>query len=324
MTRTHRPPLLSPHLALLFLLLQFLLPSPAPAATAQDPARTSPAPRATTLATYNAKWMLDAFDDPYTADEEFEPKPKEALAALARVVRSLDADVVALQEVENEGLLRSFVAEHLSDSGYRFVVAPPTNSGRGQNVGLLSRLPVRSVTSHRFRPLRLDGEPGREWRFARDLLRVELETPAGRPLVVFVAHLKSQRSDGGDERSERWRLAEAREARRVVEAELARDPRAWVAVLGDLNDRPGSAPVEALLGAGLSDVHAALPPDRRVTYLEEPYRGTIDYVLASPALARRLVPGTARTLDGDGLLAASDHAPVAAAFSLEGGEGKER
>lgn len=287
-------------------------------AAAQEPASARRG-AALTVAAYNAEWMLDAFDDPYTRDEEFEPKSKEALAALARVIRSLDADVLAIEELESEGHLRAFVAEHLADMRYEFVFVAATNSDRGQNVGLLSRVPIVSATSHRFRafPAADGGATGRSYRFARDLVRVTLQATPERTLDVFIAHLKSRRSDGDDANSNRWRLAEASEAARVIESVLAADPRAWLLLVGDLNDRPGSPPVERLLAAGLTDVHASLSPEKRVTYLNEPYRGTIDYVLASRALAARVVPESARVLEGDGLARASDHAPVVARFALD-------
>lgn len=296
----------------------------APRASSQEAASSAAPPRAAiTVAAYNAEWMLDPFDDPYSRDEEFEPKEKESLAALARVIRSLDADVVALEELESEGFLRAFVADHLPDMRYDFVFAAATNSERGQNLGLLSRLPIVAATSHRFRsfssphPAEGGAASGRVYRFARDFVRVTLQATPERTLDVYVAHWKSQRSDGDDTNSKMWRLAEANEAARLVESALAADPRAWLLVLGDLNDRPGSPPVERLLRAGLTDVHAALAPEKRVTYLKEPYRGTIDYVLASRALAARLVPGSARVLEGDDLARASDHAPVLARFSLD-------
>ena len=94
------------------------------------------------VAAYNAQWMLDVWDDPYSEDEGFKPKAREELDALAATLRELDADVVAFEELEAEGLLRAFVNTYLADMGYEYVLVQPTNNERGQNLGLISRLPV--------------------------------------------------------------------------------------------------------------------------------------------------------------------------------------
>ena len=65
---------------------------------------------------------------------------------------------------------------------------------------------------------------------------------------------------------------------------------------------------------------ADVPESNRITYLREPYRSQIDYILVSPALRERLVPGSAYVLSDDKLLAGSDHAPVSATFSWEQAE----
>ncbi len=282
-----------------------------------------------TLASYNVAWMLDVFDDPYTLDESHAPKPRVELEALAATLRAMDADVVTLVEMENQGTLRAFARELLPDMGYRYIAAQPTNSDRGQNIGILSRVPIDSITSFREQTLTLPSED-RTWHFARDLVRFRLALPGDRMLSLYVVHLKSKRNDGADKESARWRLAEAMQVRRILEREHPRDGMVqagtvgeWFILQGDFNDTPTSPPVQALLAGTqpgelrLSDVHAALPPAERVTYLRKPYRSTIDYMLACPALAERLVPGSAKVAGEDAnVLTGSDHAPVVATFDV--------
>jgi len=291
-------------------LVALVLAVPLPAKAADD---------RLTVATYNALFLLDVFDDPYTNDEEHAPKKRHQLEDLARAIRAVDADVIALQEIENEGTLRALAVEHLSGMNYRQIAAVPTNSVRGQNLGLLSRHPILSVTSHKHQDFGLEGED-RRWYFARDLMRVRLRVTPKRDLHVFVVHLKSKRNSEGDPQSATRRLAEATAVRRIVEEAMRVDPNGWYLLVGDMNDTPDSAPINVLLGRPgplrLVDMHAHLPASRRITYLRGKYRSTIDYMLASPSLAAISVPKEASVLREQRLLLGSDHAPVAATFTL--------
>ena len=59
--------------------------------------------------------LFDEFDDPYRSDEVMETKPRDELLKLAQRIRMLDADVLALQEVENREYLERFVRALLPD-----------------------------------------------------------------------------------------------------------------------------------------------------------------------------------------------------------------
>ena len=101
------------------------------------------------LATYNVLNLFDAEDDPYCDDEGTNPKPREQLEKLAETIRNVNADVLALQEVENRRYLERFNTAFLGDLGYEHVVLFEGNDGRGIDVAVLSRLPVGPVTSYR-------------------------------------------------------------------------------------------------------------------------------------------------------------------------------
>lgn len=294
-----------------------------------QPNPTPPAqPGRLTLATYNLENFHDVFDDPYTKDEDSGIKPRAEIEALARTIRWVNADIFAFQELENDGALRAVVNEFLADMGYRYIAVQPTNSDRGINLGVISRLPIVSLTSHRFLECRLEGE-SRTWEFARDLMQVRVRATPDRNLDLFIVHLKSRHDSAGDPMSAKWRSAEAATAVRIIEPLLQADPDAWLAVAGDFNDTPGSPAIGRFLAPSpvlgsqpmLIDTHASLPAEKRITYRKEPYarNGPIDYVLASPGLARHLVPGSARvplTHDHPDMLTGSDHAPVIVSFDL--------
>jgi endonuclease/exonuclease/phosphatase family metal-dependent hydrolase len=278
-----------------------------------------------TIAAYNLENAFDVFDNPYKEDEGTDVKARWELESIARAIRATDADIIAISEVENEPVLRALVDEFLADQGYEHVTVMPGNDGRGISLGLISRVPIRSVTSYRWQTLTLPGDD-RRWRFARDLMHAKLDIagPDAEPLHLFVVHFKSKRSVEGDENAVAWRTAEATRTRQIVEQLLADDPDALAVVAGDFNANPDDRAMTTLLTPGddgsrpLADVHADLPADQRITYPSTRYPDTIfDYILVSPAMAERLVPDSPALVTDPQLTRGSDHLPVYASFKLE-------
>lgn len=287
----------------------------APAAGPPQP-WTLPEDGAITLATYNILNLFDRFDDPYHADSSVDEKPREQMEKLAASIRALDADVLAVEEVENRGVLERFVRAFLADMGYE-VVLYEGNDRRGIDVAVLTRIPVGPVTSYRH--IDFTDSNGEPMRFRRDLLQVRLEPPGGVGFDVFVVHFKSKRGEDEGGNGE-IRLNEARQVRRLFDGMLARDPQARFVICGDFNDTYESEPVRAVLGEGPAALRSFvddLPSESRITFNEEPYRSMIDYVFASPAMAERYVRGS-YTIGHDGSPdeTGSDHNPVVVRFTI--------
>jgi len=265
------------------------------------------------LATFNIKNLFDADDDPYHADEGTPPKPRDELERVAGVIRELDADILALQEVEERGYLERFLNVLLPDLDYKHVVHFEGNDLRGIDVCLLSRLPIGAVTS--FRHLRFRDQENVPRRFNRDLLSVEVLPQSGDAFEVWVVHLKS--NHGGKEVAEPIRLGESREIRRLIDQRLSEDPQAQFVVCGDFNDTFDSPTMRTIVGAGdrpLVCFRDQLSDPDAYTYNREPYLSMIDFILCSPAMARRYQSGSyqvrASSLDESG----SDHNPVSSRF----------
>lgn len=270
-----------------------------------------------TVASFNVRNLFDHHDDPYRADEGTPEKPRPELEAAAAAIRELNADVLALVEIENRGLLERFVETFLADLGYREVVLFEGNDLRGIDVGMLSRIPLGPVTSHRH--LRFPGPQQAAIGFSRDVLRVELRPEPGEPFEVWVVHLKS--NSDGREYAEPRRLAEAQALRGLLDERLAAAPDAPLVVCGDFNDTETSPTLATIVGAAeraLASGWAELPADQRVTYNLEPYRNQIDFILWSPGMRARYVPGSYRIRVGELDELGSDHCPVAARFRREG------
>lgn len=268
------------------------------------------------LATFNVRNLFDGVDDPYSSDESTPQKPRDELERLAETIRDVDADVVALQEVESRGYLQRFLDVFLDDMGYRHVVLVEGNDLRGIDVGLISRIPVGRVVSHAH--LRFDPEiqQGETDHFQRDVLCVELLPRGQESFHVWVVHLKSQ---GGSANAEPIRQAEARQLRKLIEAQCAEDPGARFVVCGDFNDEFTSPTLQTIVGNGTPRLVApfeSIPEQDRVTYNQEPYRSMIDFLLFSPAMAERYVAGSMQIRPGAVATTGSDHNPVSCRIRL--------
>ena len=221
-----------------------------------------------TLATFNVKDLLEPQDD----GERQVLGAK--LAWIAGMVRACDADVIGLQEVGTVELVRA-VLERLDGHAYGEPVMG-TADARGIRCALLSRVPVVEARVHTAEslpfPVFREGDPapfGTRIPLRRGVVHARVQAPGLGLVDVLVVHFKSSRSvpardESGRElpatnarmrseatiRSLVWRAAEALYVRRLVDDVLAPDPGGRVAVVGDLNDVPGSPAVRAVRGEG--------------------------------------------------------------------------
>lgn len=274
------------------------------------------------IASYNIENAFDVFDDPYTRDEGTDVKLRWEVEMIADVLKKLDADVVGFQEIENEAVLKAMVSEYLPDMGYEYVAVPLTNDSRGIKLGIISRLPVISITSYRWQTLN-HPDTDQTWRFARDLFHAKLQTKQGKILNVFVVHLKSKGSRDGDPQSVKWRTSEATRIRQIIGDMIANNPDELVVLMGDYNSKPDEPATMKLLSpaddgsAVMSDCHSSIPMEDRTTYPSERFpNSVIDFILTSPALTAKLVPGSAAIFNEPELIKGSDHLPVVAEFDM--------
>jgi len=268
-----------------------------------------------TVATYNVLNLFDEFDDPYREDEGTPKKPDDQLRCLAGSIRSIDADVLCVEEIENREVLEAFARGQLFGMGYREVVSFESNDVRGIECGVLSKFPVGPVTSHRFRDFE-DGEGGKI-RFRRDLLQVRIEPPGYSPFDVFVVHLKSKRGDA--ESTLKDRMGEARAIQVVLGGILKADPEAKFIICGDFNDTADSKPLQMIRNPGtakLVDFLSDLAPGTN-SYNQGQHAGLIDFIFASPGMARGYEAKSYQAVAGSISTTGSDHNPVVARFRLE-------
>jgi len=224
-----------------------------------------------------------------------EPLRHDAVLNTARVIADVDADVLAVVEAESRPVLVEFNHAMITEVGgapYRHVMLIDGNDDRGIDVGLMTRdsFEIASMCSHVD-----DRLPGGAPIFSRDCPQYEIVTPAGNRLILLINHLKSK-GFGSPASSNAKRLAQAKRVREIYDA-LRAGGHQHIAIVGDFNDTPTSAPLAPLLqGSDLQDV-SALPAAQfdnagfPGTFGSATAANKIDYILLSPALFALAIRG---------------------------------
>ena len=275
-----------------------------------------------TYCNWNVQNLFDSYDDPYHNDVDWDGglqvKAEEEVVAIAKVLADIDADIVALQEIENRGVLESLVKNHLAEQGYA-VSLIEGNDGRGIDVAVLSKLPIESSTSYRHRVFK--NSAGEDAMFSRDILRVIVRLPDDRQLSVYTCHLKSR--SGGDVATLK-RQAEAAELRRIVDEDMA--PGGLVIVSGDLNDDIASGTPALVMGKEGTDTYLWPVPAMSAKESDITWHGRyksryppirFDYIFLSPAAKEMYVNKSGVVYTKEPAELAADHYPVVARFKVK-------
>ncbi|OPY03021.1 MAG: hypothetical protein A4E60_00586 [Syntrophorhabdus sp. PtaB.Bin047] len=114
-------------------------------------------------------------------------------------IKALDADVTALQEVENLDTLRKFRTDYLGGrKSYPYTLVVDGNDPRRIDVAVMSRYPLGNVQTHAD----VWSTELNSYLFSRDCLVVDIQLPGNNPITLFVNHLKSMldKDDAGNGR----------------------------------------------------------------------------------------------------------------------------
>jgi predicted extracellular nuclease len=179
----------------------------------------------------------------------------------AQAIADADADILCLQEVESLAALNAFENGYLyrmMGEGYRQKYLIEGNDSRGIDVAVMMRdqtrdgepiefVDIRSHSSLTFRQMGLFNDQLAETEkqddriFRRDCLELDVRI-GGRPLTIYVLHLKSMTSprNGMDGRTATMplRRAEVTAVRAIIEARFGKDGAGHknFVICGDMND----------------------------------------------------------------------------------------
>ncbi|GAB4524533.1 MAG: hypothetical protein Fur0018_08190 [Anaerolineales bacterium] len=267
-------------------------------------------------------WNTENFFDTRVPHPSDPPLPTRSeyerdLAKAAATIQAAGAPtIVALQEVENIGVLEDIAAqEALAGYDYQAVLIEGHDS-RGIDVGYL----VRGDQAEILDVQQFDAPEGLT---SRPPLMLHVRI-GNREVYVINNHFTSM--SGGVEATEPRRNAQAAWNVQLVQQVQAQNPDAWIVVLGDLNSFYDALPLDTLRAAGLQHVFESLPEVERYTYIYQGEAQTLDHMLVTPPMWAALARVEVLHVNADYTLPnpqdtsprrKSDHDPVVAVF--EGG-----
>jgi len=272
------------------------------------------------IATFNVYWLFDDQPPHLNWHDQRELRSyDQALTFVAEAAKRIDADVIALQEIEGPHIIEALNAK-LGDKAYPYAWAGAgTDPFTGQDVAILSRYPNVTEPVRQYSALTetyTDFYGSEKVAALQKILRVSLEI-ARTPVTFFAVHLKSKRGAG---ESGGERLAQAKILRRLIRPVI--DKQAHIVVLGDFNDEKESPPLGEILGRNdpgfdLSETaqHHAFKKDGGIVWTHE-YGGEksqLDHILVNRKLYHSITAGEVIRFDKS----VSDHGAVAVTFDIK-------
>lgn len=168
-------------------------------------------------------------------------KDQKKTKKVAERILAMNVDVLAVQEVEDIDILKSFNTNHLGGL-YDYQVLIEGNDPRFIDVGFLSKFPIGAITS--FQTAVHPNTPNKTV-FGRDLLEAEILNQARtkRLFTIFNNHLKSHFGDDdnggqGKTKNDLRRKQQAEMVRTIVSKRMAKNSK--YIIVGDMNDPLGS------------------------------------------------------------------------------------
>lgn len=294
-----------------------------------------------TIGQFNTWNFFDTKDDPHTADTVYSPEQYAVrLTKLSTLVAdALHApDVLALQEIENEGVLKDVLsAPALAKLGYKYVLGQADGRGIGNAIIYRTDRVQLASTSQPNPDSDLPPEdkgPNANKLFARGPLMATFsrlggnDAESGAVFTVIANHFKSKL--GGDFYEPR-RQAQGAFVGGLVDAARAASPSVPVFVLGDLNATPADGAYAKLTKRAdgttrVVDTVDKLADADRYSYIYRGQKDLLDHMMVTPDMVdavqavkilhinsgtktpQRFEPGTVN--------GTSDHDPILATIKL--------
>jgi endonuclease/exonuclease/phosphatase family metal-dependent hydrolase len=190
-------------------------------------------PETLSILTWNVQALFDGEETGYEYDEYLnsegwsQEKYSGRLNVLAQGISAIEPgppDILALEEVENAGVLEDLARGPLEKIGYNWTFFA-NNTGSSLGIGVLSRFPLINTKAH---SLSFNGETA-----PRPVMEVWVQA-GDAALALFICHWKSKL--GGDDSTESMRQASARIILRRMREIQKENPGTPTAVMGDLNE----------------------------------------------------------------------------------------
>jgi predicted extracellular nuclease len=208
---------------------------------------------------------------------------------LGAAIAGLDADLLALTELENDGRAAADdLARAAVDAGAPAYALALSEADAGSDA-------IRSALF--YRPSRLAPLGAAELEldpaFTRPPL-VQRFDVGGFTLAVIVVHLKSKRCSDEDASNteascgERARLAESHALVEIAQRRAAEAGTDGLLLLGDFNAYPHEEPIQELVREGFDELMADVPAADRYSFVFEGQAGLLDQAFGTLSLRRKL------------------------------------
>lgn len=231
------------------------------------------------VATYNVENLFDAHFDGGEYEEYIvgakhqwsEEKLRQKITNLARVIRDMDADIIALEEVENEKILLR-LNEALGTKAYAYHFFPLKKERSSVESALLSRFPITQTNTMLIK--------NQARGIHRIVVRIEKES-----LVLFVNHWPAQQE----------RVEERMQYALALNSMLLHEKKGAYILLGDFNSPYkikkndwGIALVRLLKSGDKNSEHYnlwyELPENKRFSHVYGKHQEALDHILISQTL----------------------------------------
>lgn len=239
------------------------------------------------------------------------PKPEGAKRGLRAVIREVNADILAVQEIGGMEYLRE-LQEDLKLEGleYKYVtIVEGIDATR--HIGLLSKEKI--VDEEHHDKLFFLSKGKEKLKVARGLLEATFLTDGVR-WKLYTTHLKSKvNAPNSDPENANYRIKEAEVIRQKVVEDFPKEGGGYYVVLGDLNDGPNSAVLKRIKKVGKRILTVPLEASDRGALIwteYSRYQGAyyrLDYICVSPEMLKKVKGKRASICDAPFALSGSDH-----------------
>ncbi|MCS6955806.1 MAG: endonuclease/exonuclease/phosphatase family protein [Candidatus Calescibacterium sp.] len=222
------------------------------------------------LASYNVWNLFDKVDDPLKSDGP--PKKENEMIGIADILSKSNADIVALQEVENKDILNDLLKIASLDKKYNVIVGKSDDRGIATALLIDKKFKIKSYSINE-----------NNTNFKRPPVEAIVELSPGFEVKVYSVHLKSKR--GGVESD----TQRQKEAQNLVN--MASNSKVPTILMGDFNDLPNSTVIRTIENNNFQDVRKLDKLSEETKYPTHfgKHVSTLDYIFVSPELQDKVV-----------------------------------
>ena len=263
-----------------------------------------------------------------TTAEEFATQSAKVVTA----IKAIDADIVGLMEIENNGdkAIGDLVAKLNAAYGaevYAFVPDPETGVGDDM---------IKVAAIYKIAKITRVGDSLSDSKdvYSRIPIAQTFQGKDGSKLTVVINHFKSKgscpRTGDIDDGQGCWndkRVLQAETLLQFIKKLQVESGDADVLTIGDYNSYLEEDPIKTLVAGGLKNLSELMPAAQRYSHQFDAHSGLLDYAFATPSLRTQVVGATVWHINADEPetesqnlatpYRSSDHDPVVVALKLD-------